>query len=347
MVSSRGLNQLASSSQDNEYNQDESPISSPRRRLGRMTREEKSNVVSDDLPAAGRRKSQSRKKKSSSKSKRYLSRTEPAMQVQDAAAISPTNPTNNVQQGEASAFQDPESQSKRYLSKPEPTKQVQDYTAMLPTNPTHRIQQGGARAFQGSESPLIQLREQLVALKVRNRDLEEELAKVKAKLKKEREAIQNLEEENIDIQHDLAESKRINARMEKENRMLRKKVVKRDDENHRLNARIEKLMGVTGDESNVNRLDYEASGENRDSPKECCSPKQKAHRGSVWQLLAEETLFDASSPTVESKGGLLEHFFRSSSTMASLTEISVTTPASANCTYRSQRSLTPPRGGCA
>lgn len=307
MVASSGFNVTAGSSQ-NHNNQGvvltASPKSSSRTRLGKMTREETSNIGSDDLQAAGRRKSHSRRTNSSSKTKRHLPKTEPKMQMHDAAEMSPTHSATYVRQSDASMFKDPESQ-------------------------------------------LIEIREQLVALKVRNRDLEEELAKANAKLKKRREAIQNLEEDNTDIQHDLAESKRICARMEKENRLLRKKVMKRDDENHQLTVRIESLMEVTCNESNDKILDYDDPDENRDFQKECYKPKVKTQRGSVWQLLAEETLHEASSPTVESKGGLLEHFFRSSSTIASLTDTSVMSPTSAKCTYRSQRSLTSQRGGCA
>ena len=200
-----------------------------------------------------------------------------------------------------------------------------------------------------AEAQIAQLREQLVALKVRIRDREEDLGKVKAKLKKEREAMRDLEEDHLDMQLDLAETKRVSGRLEKENNFLRKKVSKREAENNRLQARVDNLTGVTGDESNFGRMEYEEFPDEL-LPREP-KPSMFERSSSAWKLLADEAISEkmqcSTTPSMESKGGILDNFFRSSSsTIASFADMSVLSGSSSHLrTDGIKRPISRPRGG--
>ena len=200
-----------------------------------------------------------------------------------------------------------------------------------------------------AEAQIAQLREQLVALKVRTQDREEDLGKVQAKLKEECEAMRDLEEDHFDMQHDLAEMKRVSGRLEKENNFLRKKVSKREAENNRLQARVDNLTGVTGDESNFGRMEYEELPEDL-LPREP-KPSMFERSSSAWKLLADEAISEkmqcSTTPSMESKGGILDNFFRSSSsTIASFADMSVLTGSSSHSrTDGIKRPISRPRGG--
>ena len=200
-----------------------------------------------------------------------------------------------------------------------------------------------------AEAQIAQLREQLVALKVRTQDREEDLGKVQAKLKEECEAMRDLEEDHFDMQHDLAEMKRVSGRLEKENNFLRKKVSKREAENNRLQARVDNLTGVTGDESNFGRMEYEELPEDL-LPREP-KPSMFERSSSAWKLLADEAISEkmqcSTTFSMESKGGILNNFFRSSSsTIASFADMSVLTGSSSHSrTDGIKRPISRPRGG--
>ena len=173
-----------------------------------------------------------------------------------------------------------------------------------------------------AEIQIMELREQMVALKVRNRDLEEELKSVKAKFRKEREAMMGFEDTHVDIQHDLAETKRISSRLEKENDLLRKKVAKREEMNQRLLAQLEKLRGGSGDESSFAMLSNNSVGtDDLESVRPPTSQLTKEQRSSIWKLLADEAIPQSHSPvrSMDSNGNLLEQFFRSSHSLSSFT----------------------------
>ena len=180
------------------------------------------------------------------------------------------------------------------------------------------------QSSKGTEIQIIELREQLVALKVRNRDLEEELKSVKVKFRKEYEAMQGFEDERVDIQLDLAETKRISSRLEKENDLLRKKAAKREEMNQGLLAQLEKLRAVTGSESSIATLSHDSAGPDDLVPLGPSTPKlTKEERSSIWRLLADEAMPQSHSPitSMDSRGNLLESFFRTSQSLSSFNDM--------------------------
>jgi hypothetical protein len=193
---------------------------------------------------------------------------------------------------------------------------------------------GGDVLLAEARAQISQQQEQLVALKVHNRDLEEELKTEKAKNNEDRyrKKFERLEEENLDMQHDLAETRKIKDRLEKENHVNGKKLIKREAENTWLRDQIDTLSGRTGDETNediYDEADYEQS-----IPERNARELERSSRSSVWKLLAEETV--PESPVcsrAESRGSIFESFFKSSEApTSSLADLSLTTDSrSSHC----------------
>lgn len=209
-----------------------------------------------------------------------------------------------------------------------------------------------------AEALTAQLKEQVVLLKVQNRDRLEELQKAKEIREEERADMRELEEENLDMQHDLAETRRIRDRLERENSVLTKKLVKREAENNRLQAKVDNLTGVTGDESNVGRLEYDRMED--DNTRRGGLQRHEQSKQSLWSLLAEETISDQpideepGSPPTGSKTGVFDSFFRSSGSspifsgsvsrsLSSFADMSVLTSSSSHSRQKSP--LRSPRGG--
>mmetsp|Transcript_4376 Transcript_4376/g.7340 ORF Transcript_4376/g.7340 Transcript_4376/m.7340 type:complete len:362 (-) Transcript_4376:1292-2377(-) len=276
------------------------------RRKGQRLPDDANDMTAEGLLEPRRRKASSRKSKSSSKSKGRLLKTPGALQYRRVPSIR----APHLQRTSAEA-----SPSTR-----------EDYS-VLP----------GRGALLGEEArkeklKLVALKEQLVALKVHNRELEEELRIEKAKKHKDRyrSELEHLEEENLDMQHDLAETRKIKDRLEKENRLLGKKLIKRNAENNRLRAQLGSSTGENGDERNVGR---DSDTVNYERPEER-SPRQleRTSRSSLWKLLEEETI--SESPVYshsDSKGSIFESLFGGSGTNAftnSLADMSVMTGSS-------------------
>jgi hypothetical protein len=197
-----------------------------------------------------------------------------------------------------------------------------------------------------ARAQISQLQEQLVALKVHNRDLEEDLKTEKAKKNEDRyrKELERLEEENLDMQHDLAETRKIKDRLEKENRVNGKKLIKREAENLRLRDRIDTLSGRTGDESNAGRSNYDEP-HSGSTPERSMQKLERSSRSSLWKLLAEETI--PESPVCsrsESRGSIFESFFRSPGTLThSLTDLSLTTDSRSSHSRNDERPPYSPR----
>lgn len=187
---------------------------------------------------------------------------------------------------------------------------------------------GGGVMLAEARAQISQLQEQLVGLKVHNRDLEEELKNEKAKKNEDRyrKELERLEEENLDMQHDLAETRKIRNRLEKENRVIGKKLIKREAENVRLRDRIDTLSGRTGDESNAGRSNYDDDPHSEPTLERSVQKLERSSRRSLWKLLAEETV--PESPVCsrsESRGSIFESLFKSSGTLThSSTDLSLT-----------------------
>lgn len=216
-----------------------------------------------------------------------------------------------------------------------------------------------------AEALIVQLNEQLVFLKEQNCNLQKDAQTTMELLEEERADMREIEEENLDMQHDLAETRRIRDRLERENRVLSKKLTKRDSENHRLQAKVDNLTGVTGDESNVGRFEYEQVQDHH-SPnmRRGGLQRHEQSRQSMWSLLAEETISDQTieeepgtrTPT-GSKTGVFDSFFRKSGSsplftgsvsrsLSSLADMSALSSSSSHS--RRQKSPLPlgsPRGG--
>lgn len=217
-----------------------------------------------------------------------------------------------------------------------------------PSQPDVIIPQDESKVSKEAEIQIMELREQLVALKVRNRDLEEEMKLVKEKFRKACEAVKDFEDEHTDIQHDLAETKRISSRLEKENDMLRKKAAKREEVNQRLLAQLEKFMGVTGDESSFVRLSFDTASQGDSVRVNPAKPKlTNEQRGNIWKLLADETTPQAHGPisSTDSNGNLLDGFFRTSKSLTSFSELSKSGSSSLSPKNRLQRTRLPSRVG--
>lgn len=186
--------------------------------------------------------------------------------------------------------------------------------------------------LEEAQSQIALLKEQMVALKVHNRELEEELKneKLKKDEKRYREELEELEEENLDMQHDLAETRKIKNRLERENRVLGKKLVKREAENSRLQDRIDDLIEVTGSERNANKLEHDTGKHTeQQSPRKL----ERSSTSSLWKLLADETV--PASPVCtssHSKSSIFDGFFKSPGSMMtnSSTDISIMTGLSAH-----------------
>jgi chromosome segregation ATPase len=353
-------------------------------------KESKASEVSEPseaLPGSRRRKSSSRRKKSSSKSNIQPTSTN----TSTSTSMSPSNSFNNSFSTSNSFNTSNSSNTNKSCNKTKGTKhqqfqiQTQMQTQMQMIQPQDGTipwsgVMGTTVQFQETIQPeedtisattienatslsseaqaqIDRLKDQLLALKVRNRGLDQDFEKLKATLKEEREAMRDLEEDHLDMKHDLAQTKRVSARLEKENRFLRKKVNNREAENNRLQARVDNLAGVTGDESNMElaRMEYDELDDELPEeliPRETKPTRMERKRSSVWQLLAEETIPEEMqcppSPSMESKGSILDNFFRSSSTtIASFADMSVLTGSSSQSrTDARQRSISSaPTGG--
>ena len=80
-----------------------------------------------------------------------------------------------------------------------PRRQTPTRRRKLPSQPDKIIQLDESEASKETEIQIMELREQLVALKVHNRDQEEELKLMKKKFWKKREAMKAFEDGDVDI----------------------------------------------------------------------------------------------------------------------------------------------------
>jgi hypothetical protein len=115
------------------------------------------------------------------------------------------------------------------------------------------------------------------------------------------------------MQHDLAETRRVKDRLERENNHLRKKLVKRQAEVDRLRSKLNCMEEVSGDESHDTLGSYLPSREEPYHKDQ--QTNQESFNGSfksVWSLLADETATSTEyhSPVLSSRGNLFDSLFR-------------------------------------
>ena len=193
--------------------------------------------------------------------------------------------------------------------------------------PVRTMDPGGTRNETASSTDeIIRLKEQLVAMKVQARALEEELLTARKSSKEDRTAYEELEAEHIDMQHDLAETRRVKDRLERENNHLRKKLVKRQAEVDRLRSKLDCKEEVSGDESQDTLRSYLTSREEPyDKDQQTNQESFNGSFKSVWSLLADETATSTEyqSPVLSSRGNLFDSLFRnansSNSTITTMT----------------------------
>jgi hypothetical protein len=167
-----------------------------------------------------------------------------------------------------------------------------------------------------------------------NCDLKEKLEKMKVRQRKDRRAIRDLEESNVDINFDLAEAKKVIERLEKENAMLRRKAIYAEEENERLQNQVANLMGF----HNVDgMIETDVDGIESDTH-DMSSKFSPHHRRSVWRTLKEEAVPGGSKITISQKPessttSILDKFFgNSSASLLTSTDNSVITGTSSQNT---------------
>ena len=183
---------------------------------------------------------------------------------------------------------------------------------------------GGGDVFW--DAAYRELQAELSSMRMASKELQEKLSRQEALVKNERRVNEELHNHQIDMQYDLAETRRVRNRLERENNILRKKLVKRDIEYTQLEEKLQALEKITNQQQEQHHQQQHQQGrEPEESPEEDDEEEDDFHASkSLWELLAEEVVVSdqrerSLSPHKVRKPSIFDAFFSSSSATTTTT----------------------------